>query len=108
MIKEAQEKEEEDRKRAELIELKNTVDAYIYSVEKSLKELSSQITEDEKRNVEEKINKAKESLKTDNKEEIQKAYEELQNVFNSITTRIYQSYKSEKPDDKKDDFRVEN
>jgi molecular chaperone DnaK len=108
MIKEAQEKEEEDRKRAELIELKNNVDAYIYSVEKSLKELSSQITEDEKRNVEEKINKAKESLKTDNKEEIQKAYEELQNVFNSITTRIYQSYKSEKPDDKKDDFRVEN
>jgi molecular chaperone DnaK len=108
MIKEAQEKEEEDKKRAELIELKNTVDAYIYSVEKSLKELSSQITEDEKRNVEEKINKAKESLKTDNKEEIQKAYEELQNVFNSITTRIYQSYKSEKPDDKKDDFRVEN
>ncbi|MDT7880098.1 MAG: molecular chaperone DnaK [Candidatus Hydrothermia bacterium] len=108
MIKEAQEKEEEDRKRAELIELKNTVDAYIYSVEKSLKELSSQITEDERRNVEEKINKAKESLKTDNKEEIQKAYEELQNVFNSITTRIYQSYKSEKPDDKKDDFRVEN
>jgi molecular chaperone DnaK len=108
MIKEAQEKEEEDRKRTELIELKNTVDAYIYSVEKSLKELSSQITEDEKRNVEEKINKAKESLKTDNKEEIQKAYEELQNVFNSITTRIYQNYKSEKPDDKKDDFRVEN
>ena len=108
MIKEAQEKEEEDRKRAELIELKNQVDAYIYSVEKSLKEFSSQISDDEKKNVEEKINKAKESLKTDNKEEIQKAYEELQNVWNSITTRIYQSYKSEKPDDKKDDFRVEN
>jgi len=108
MIKEAQEKEEEDRKRAELIELKNQVDAYIYSVEKSLKEFSSQISDDEKKNVEEKINKAKESLKTDNKEEIQKAYEELQNVWNSITTRIYQSYKSEKPDDKKNDFRVEN
>ena len=108
MIKEAQEKEEEDRKRAELIELKNQVDAYIYSVEKSLKEFSSQISDDEKKNVEEKINKAKESLKTDNREEIQKAYEELQNVWNSITTRIYQSYKSEKPDDKKDDFRVEN
>jgi len=108
MIKEAQEKEEEDRKRAELIELKNQVDSYIYSIEKSLKEISSQISEDEKRNVEEKINKAKESLKTDNKEEIQKAYEELQSVWNSITTRIYQGYKSEKPDDKKDDFRVEN
>jgi len=108
MIKEAQEKEEEDRKRAELIELKNQVDAYIYSVEKSLKEFSSQISDDEKKNVEEKINKAKESLKTDNKEEIQKAYEELQNVWNSITTRIYQSYKSEKPDDKKNDFRVES
>ncbi len=108
MIKEAQEKEEEDRRRAELIELKNQVDAYIYSVEKSLKEFSSQISDDEKRSVEEKINKAKESLKTDNKEEIQKAYEELQNVWNSITTRIYQSYKSERPDDKKDDFRVEN
>lgn len=108
MIKEAQEKEEEDRRRAELIELKNQVDAYIYSVEKSLKEFSSQISDDEKKNLEEKINKAKESLKTDNKEEIQKAYEELQNVWNSITTRIYQSYKSEKPDDKKDDFRVEN
>lgn len=108
MIKEAQEKEEEDRKRAELIELKNQVDAYIYSVEKSLKEFSSQISDDEKKNVEEKINKAKESLKTDNREEIQKAYEELQNVWNGITTRIYQSYKSEKPDDKKDDFRVEN
>ncbi|MEO0218347.1 MAG: molecular chaperone DnaK, partial [candidate division WOR-3 bacterium] len=108
MIKEAQEKEEEDRRRAELIELKNQVDAYIYSVEKSMKEFSDKISEDEKKNLEEKINKAKETLKTDNKEEIQKAYDELQKVWNSITTRIYQSYSSQqKSDEGKEDFRVE-
>ncbi len=120
MIKEAEEKAEEDRRKAELIELRNQVDAYIYSVEKAMKELGDKITDEEKKSVEEKLQKAKEALNSDSKEEIQKAYEELQNTWNAITTRIYQQYGAqpqqeaqgtqEQAGDKKDDegdFRVE-
>ncbi len=110
MIREAKEKEEEDRRRAELIELRNQVDAYIYSIEKSMKEFSDKISEDEKKNLDEKIKKAKESLNSENKDEIQKAYDELQSVWNSITTRIYQSYSQNQSQqtESKEDFRREN
>ncbi|MCX7948301.1 MAG: molecular chaperone DnaK [candidate division WOR-3 bacterium] len=108
MIREAQEKEEEDKIRAEVIELRNQLDAYIYSVEKSVKEISDKISEDEKRQLDEKISKAKEALKSENKEEIQKAYDELQSFWNSITTRIYQTYsKSNEGPNNNQDFREE-
>ncbi len=113
MVREAKEKEEEDRRRAEVIELRNQVDAYIYSVEKSMKEFSDKISEDERKNLDEKIKKAKEVLNSENKDEIQKAYDELQSVWNSITTRIYQSYSQQQPQqtessENKEDFRREN
>ncbi len=112
MIREAKEKEEEDRRKAELIEARNQLDAYIYSVEKAMKDLSDKITDDEKQKVEEKLKQAKEKLNSNDKSEITKAYEELQQVWNSITTRIYQQYSAtqtqkDDSDNKGEDFRVE-
>jgi len=110
MVKEAEQYREEDRRRKELIELRNQADAYIYSVEKSIRDLQDKITDEQKQKVEEAINKLKESMKSDDYNKIRQDFEFLQGVWAKVTQDIYAKYgsqaqttateqKKDKPDD---------
>lgn len=115
MIKEAEQYKEEDRKRKELIELRNQADAYIYSLEKSMRDLQEKISEEQKKRVEEAISKLKESMTSDDASKIRREFEELQRVWSQVAQEIYTKYgtqaqstasetKKDKPDDT--DFEV--
>ncbi len=110
MVKEAEQYKDEDRKRKELIELRNQADAYIYSLEKSMRDLQEKISEEQKKRIEDAINKLKESMTSDDSSKIRREFEELQRVWSQVAQEIYAKYgsqaqsttsesKKDKPDD---------
>jgi len=90
-IKEAEAHAEEDKKRKEFVETKNQADNMVYSLEKMLKENGDKLAEDDKKKLEEAIEKAKKEFESDDIEVIKKALEELTNVSNEVFTKLYQN-----------------
>ena len=71
MVKEAEANAEEDKKRKELIEVKNHGDALVHSTEKSLTEFGSAVSVEEKSQIEADLAAVKEALASENVEDIQ-------------------------------------
>ncbi|MDD2445340.1 MAG: molecular chaperone DnaK [Clostridia bacterium] len=105
-VKEAEAHAEEDKKRRELIEVKNQGDNLVYSIEKVIKESGDKISEEDKKNLTEAVEKAKKDFESEDVEVVRKAIEELSNSSNEVMTKLYQQASAEnasKNDDKGDD-----
>lgn len=102
-IKEAEKHAEEDKKRKELFEIKNSGDQLIYGMEKSLKESGDKLDEADKTALEEAIKTAKEELETEDVEKAKAAIEKLSAVANPIFTKLYQQAQAENPQGQPDD-----
>lgn len=89
MQKEAELHAEEDHKKREAIELKNTADSVIYQTEKTLKEYGDKVPEDVKGQVTEKLEILKKAREEDNAEGLQTALNELQEVATKIGAAMY-------------------
>lgn len=100
MKKESELHLEEDKKKKELIENKNTADTLVYSSEKTLKEAGDKIDESSKKETEEKIEALKKVKDGDNIEEIKNKSSELSEVIQKIGTQLYQSAQKEKTEEK--------
>ncbi|NCA67044.1 MAG: molecular chaperone DnaK [Clostridia bacterium] len=96
-IKEAEKHAEEDKKRKELFEIKNSGDQLIYGMEKTIKESGDKLEEADKTAIEEAIKIAKEELNTEDVEAVKKAIEKLSAVANPIFTKLYQKTAAENP-----------
>ncbi len=90
-IKEAEAHAEEDKKRKELVETKNQADNLVYGLEKMLKENGDKLAEDDKKKLQDAIEKAKTDMASDNIDTVKKAIDELTNVSNGIVSKMYQS-----------------
>jgi len=90
MVKAAKEHESEDREKAELIEVRNTADALIYSTEKSLRDYGDKLSDSEKQDIEKKIEELKKVIHSKDKAEIQKRIETLQTASYTLSEKIYQ------------------
>ncbi|MFK0523612.1 molecular chaperone DnaK [Paenibacillus illinoisensis] len=90
MMKDAELHAEEDKKRKELVEAKNSADQLIYSVDKTIKDLGEKADAGEV----EKANAAKEKLQgvlaSDNLEEIKAATEELTEIVQQLSVKLYE------------------
>ena len=71
MVKEAEANAEEDKKRKEMIEVKNHADALVHTTEKSLSEFGSAVSAEEKGTIETDLAALKEALQSENIEDIQ-------------------------------------
>jgi len=91
MKKEAELHTEEDRKKKELIEVKNTADALIYTAEKSLKEAGDKISADSKKEIKERITALKKIKDSDNIEEIKAKTSELSQSIQKIGAELYRA-----------------
>ncbi|MCB0338694.1 MAG: molecular chaperone DnaK, partial [Bdellovibrionales bacterium] len=89
MIKDAEANAEADKQRRELVEARNTLDSLIYSSEKSLKEVSANLSDDDKKNVESKLEEAKKALESDDLEKIKSATEELNSATHKLSEEMY-------------------
>ncbi|MDR0850357.1 MAG: molecular chaperone DnaK [Christensenellaceae bacterium] len=88
-IKDAEKYAEEDKKRKELIEAKNNAENMIHSLEKTLKENGDKIGEDDKKNLETALEKAKRDIEAEDIDKINKALEELSKSSSSVITKLY-------------------
>jgi len=91
MVEEAQKNTEEDRKRKELIDLKNQADNIIYTTEKLLKEQGDKVSQQDRLSLETALNNLKNVMNSEDSIAIKKAMEEVTNVTYRITQELYKS-----------------
>ncbi len=91
MKREAEMHAEEDRKKRELAEAKNNADAIIYTAQKTLKEFQDKIKEEDKKDIEEKIESLKKLKESDNIEDIKRGIQELSESMQKIGAELYKS-----------------
>ncbi len=90
-IKEAEAHAEEDKKRKELVETKNQADNMVYSLEKLLKENGDKLSVEDKKRLEDEIEKAKKEFESEDVEVLKKELDELTKVSNEVFTKMYQN-----------------
>lgn len=89
MTKEAEMHAAEDKKKRELVEVKNNADSLLYTVERTLKEHGDKISIDDKTRIEEAMRNLKKVLAGDDINEIKKATESLSTASHKIAEAIY-------------------
>jgi len=100
MKKEAESHAEEDKKKREQVEIKNQADAVVFQTEKLIKESGDKIKQEDKKELEEKVEALKKIKDTDQFDEIKKKMEELNVVAQKIGAAMYQSASAEASTDK--------
>lgn len=90
MTKDAELHAEEDRQRKELVETRNQADQLVYTVEKTLKDLGDKVDQGEIDQANAAKEKVKKALEGDNLEEIKKSTEELTEVVQKLSVKLYE------------------
>ena len=90
MRKDAEEHAEEDAKRKDLIEARNTADNTAYGAEKAIKDLGDKLPDKVKTEVEAAVADVRKVLESDNVDEIKAATEKLNEVVQKIGASVYQ------------------
>lgn len=88
-VKEAEKFSDEDKKKKELIEAKNSGESIVYQTEKSLKELGDKVNADEKSSIEARVSELKSALETDDLESIKAKTDDLTQEFYKISEKLY-------------------
>jgi len=89
MIKDAEANAEADRKFAEVVAARNTLEGLIHATEKTLKDAGDKATPDEKSKIEAAIKDALEVAKSEDLEKIQSATEKLTEASSSLAQKLY-------------------
>ncbi len=90
MMKEAEAHKEEDNKKKEAADTKNEAEQVIFMTEKALKDLGDKVSEKDKKEAEELMEKTKKSLEGEDLEEIKKNKDELLKKANELATKVYE------------------
>lgn len=95
MTQDAEAHAEEDAKKKELIEAKNSADNLIFTAEKSMKDMEGKIDENDKKELEEAIEELKKVKDGENKEEIEEKTKTLSEKISKVGEKMYSSGGSE-------------
>jgi chaperone protein DnaK len=95
LVKEAEIHADEDKKKLELIEIRNQADSLVYATEKSLTELGDKVEESLKSEIEAKVASLKELKDQDDVEAIKAAMEELSKASHKLAEQLYQQKSQE-------------
>jgi len=90
LVKDAEMHAEDDKKKRELVEARNSADALIYSTEKSIKELGGKVDSGTKAKIEEAISGLKKAMEGDDPAEIKRLSDELTNASHKLAEAMYQ------------------
>jgi molecular chaperone DnaK len=90
MRREAETHADEDKKRKDLIEAKNTADNAIYTAEKALRDFGEKVPADVKGKVETEVANVKKALESDDPARIKSATDQLFQVVQQIGASVYQ------------------
>ncbi len=94
MTKEAEEHASDDQGKKEKIEARNKADNMIYVAEKSLKDAGDKVSEDIKKEIEEKVSTLKSVLETGTKEDLETKTKDLSDSLQKVGQAMYGSASS--------------
>jgi molecular chaperone DnaK len=97
MTKEAQAHAEEDKKKREVVDLKNQADQLIYSTEKTLREHGEKVSSDVRGKIESAVNNLKEAAKGDSAVAIRKAIDNLSETGQELGKVLYEEAAKKRP-----------
>ena len=104
MVKDAESKADEDKTKKDLINERNSLDQLIYATEKAVNENNDKINDDEKKDIDSALEKAKEVVKSDSIDDIKSASEELTKVSHKLAEKMYaEASKSQENETDKDE-----
>ncbi|MGA8239727.1 MAG: molecular chaperone DnaK [Desulfobacterales bacterium] len=89
-VKDAELHADEDRKKKEIVEARNTADTLIYTTERSIKDLGSKVDEGTKKRVEDATAALRKAMETDDVQEIKRLSEELTQQSHKLAEAMYQ------------------
>jgi molecular chaperone DnaK len=89
MVKDAEAHSAEDKKKRELIEVRNQADNLIYSTEKSLKEFGDKIDAEEKKKIEDAVAALKKAMEGSDADLLKKASDELMQASHKLAEAVY-------------------
>jgi molecular chaperone DnaK len=89
LIKEAESHADEDKKKLELIEVRNHADSLIYATEKSLSDLGDKVDAELKADIESKAAALKTAMESDAPDAIKAAMEDLSKASHKLAEQLY-------------------
>lgn len=101
MVRDADKFAAEDAKKKEEVELINQADNLAYSTEKSLKEFGDKVSQEERADIEAKLNDLKTAIKDKNRERIKKGMDELTRAAHKLAEEIYKQAAAKQQKDQK-------
>ncbi len=100
MVTDAKTHAEEDKQFKALVEVRNQADALIHQSETALKDLSAEMSDDEKKDIDTAISELKDALKENGKEKIEEKISALSSASAKMSERAYAKKSAEAtPDD---------
>ena len=91
MRKDAEGHAEEDKKRREVVDLKNSGDAMAHQMEKMLKDQGEKVSASDRGNIESGISQLRDALKGDDDQAIKRAMENLEKASHKVAEDMYKS-----------------
>ena len=95
LIKDAEQFADQDKKKREEAEIRNSADSLVYTADKTKKDLAGKITQEQVSKVDAAVASLKDALATNDMTQVKAKSEELQKVLQEIGTVVYQQAAAE-------------
>ncbi len=89
MVRDAESHAEEDRRKRHEADVRNKADSLVYSTEKSLRELSDQVSEDDRKAIERALEDVKEAMKGSDTDDIERKSDILMQASYKLAEHMY-------------------
>ncbi len=90
MVNDAKTHAADDKRKREVIDLRNSADQLAYQTEKNLKDLGDKMDSTSRGKLEAAVGRVREAVKTDNANEIKSAVEALNAIWSEVSSKMYQ------------------
>src|ERR1700722_13257437 len=97
MKRDAEQHAAEDKKRREVIDIKNRAESLAYETEKSLREHGDKVSADVRGNIESGLNNLKDAIKSDDGDRIKKTMEALMQASQKLGEEVYKASAGKTP-----------
>ena len=98
MVQEAEQHADDDKERREMVEVRNSADSLVHSVEKNLKDYGDKVSAEEKETIETAVSNLKEALEGDDTDAIKSGTETLTEASMKLGEAIYKASQAEGAD----------
>nr|HPN72927.1 Hsp70 family protein [Candidatus Omnitrophota bacterium] len=86
--------ESDDKRKRELVEVRNQLDNLIYATEKAVKDYGDKVSDDEKKKIASAVEDARKTLSSEDVSEMKKAQEALQKASHKLSEEVYKAAQS--------------